>query len=199
MRRPERVVLEGHGVRLEPLARTHVPDLLTVAQDDDVWRFLSLPQPQDSAAMTAVVDAACDDPARTAWAVVVEGAAVGSTSYLDVDLSVAGLEIGWTWYARELWATQVNPACKRLLLGHAFDELGAGRVTFKLDAANTRSFRAVQRLGARHDGTLRHHRLRADGTVRDSAYFSVLRDEWPVVRTGLDTRLAQAAQDAPTR
>jgi RimJ/RimL family protein N-acetyltransferase len=199
MRRPEPVVLEGHGVRLEPLSRTHATDLLAVAQDPDVWRFLSLLQPRHPTAMTAVVDAATADPARVAWAVVVAGRAVGSTSYLDVDLSVSGLEIGWTWYAGQVWATHVNPACKRLLLGHAFDDLGVERVTFKLDARNRRSFRAVQRLGAQHDGTLRHHRLRPDGTVRDSAYFSVLLDEWPAVRTGLDARLAQAAPGARMR
>ena len=190
MRRPEPVVLEAHGVRLEPLARAHVPDLLPVAQDGDVWRFMTLPQPQDPAAMTAVVDAALADPARLAFAVVVDGRAVGSTSYLDVDLAVGGLEVGWTWYARSVWATRVNPACKVLLLGHAFDDLGAQRVTFKLDARNSRSFRAVERLGAQYDGTLRHHRLRADGTVRDSAYFSILAAEWPGVRAGLEGRLA---------
>ncbi len=139
------------------------------------------------------------DPDRVAWAVVTGGRAVGSTSYLDLDLAVSGLEIGWTWYARELWASHVNPACKRLLLGHAFDDLGVQRVTFKLDARNTRSFRAVERLGARYDGTLRHHRLRADGTVRDSAYFSVLAIEWPAVRDGLDARLARAAREGPAR
>lgn len=199
MRRPERVVLEGHSVRLEPLGRAHVPDLLAVAQDDDVWRFLSLPQPRDDAAMAAVVDAAAADPDRVAWAVVLDGRAVGSTSYLDVDLAVSGLEIGWTWYARAVWASHVNPACKRLLLGHDFDDLGVQRVTFKLDARNSRSFRAVERLGAHYDGTLRHHRLRADGTVRDSAYFSVLAAEWPQVRDGLDTRLARPAAIAPAR
>jgi RimJ/RimL family protein N-acetyltransferase len=149
--------------------------------------------------MTAVVDAALADPSRAAFAVVVAGRAVGSTSYLDVDLAVEGLEVGWTWYARAVWATTVNPACKRLLLAHAFDALGAQRVTFKLDARNTRSFRAVERLGAQYDGTLRHHRLRADGTVRDSAYFSVLAAEWPRVRAGLDERLARAAADAAAR
>ena len=190
MRAPEPVVLEGHGVRLEPLSRAHVPDLLPVARDAEVWRFLSAPQPRDAAALTQLVDAAVSDPGRVAWAVVVAGRAVGSTSCLDVDLAVEGLEIGWTWYAREVWATSVNPACKRLLLGHAFDDLGAQRVTLKLDARNSRSFRAVERLGARYDGTLRHHRLRPDGTVRDSAYFSVLVAEWPAVRAGLDARLA---------
>ena len=199
MHGPEPVVLEGHGVRLEPLTRAHVPDLLPVAQDVEVWRFLSVPQPQDAAALTAVVDAATADPDRAAWAVVVGGRAVGSTSYLDVDRAVSGLEIGWTWYARAVWATRVNPACKLLLLAHAFDELAAQRVTFKLDARNLRSFRAVERLGATYDGTLRHHRLRPDGTVRDSAYFSVLAAEWPGVRAGLELRLARAAPEAAAR
>ena len=123
------------------------------------------------------------------WAVVVDGRAQGSTSYLDVDLSVSGLEIGWTWYARSLWATHVNPACKLLLLAHAFDDLEAQRVTLKTDGRNTRSQSAIRRLGARYDGTLRHNRLRADGTVRDTAYFSILASEWPEVREGLQSRL----------
>jgi RimJ/RimL family protein N-acetyltransferase len=189
VRTPEPVVLSGHGVALEPLGVGHAPDLLTAAQGEDVWRFLSVPRPRDLAEMTALVEASVRERGRLAWAVVVDGRAVGSTSYLDIDVAVEGLEIGWTWYAREVWATHVNPACKLLLLGHAFDELGAKRVTLKLDARNTRSFRAVERLGARYDGTLRHHRLRVDGTVRDSAYFSILAAEWPAVRAGLQARL----------
>ena len=189
MRTPEPTVLEGHGVRLEPLGPEHVDDLLPAAQDPDVWRYLSLPAPDSAADMAQIVEAAVADRSRIAWAVVVDGRAVGSSSYLDIDLVVGGLEVGWTWYARAVWASHVNPACKLLLLGHAFDDLGAGRVTLKLDALNTRSFRAVERLGARYDGTLRHHKLRTDGSVRDSAYFSILSAEWPSVREGLLARL----------
>ncbi len=127
--------------------------------------------------------------ADLAFAVVVDGRAQGSTSYLDVDLSVGGVEIGWTWYARPLWATTVNPACKLLLLTHAFEVLGAERVTLKTDGLNTRSQSAIRRLGATYDGTLRHHRRRPDGSVRDTAYFSILRSEWPGVREGLLARL----------
>ena len=189
MRTPEPVVLEGHGVRLEPLGPSHVDDLTAAAADPAVWRWLSVPQPRDAAQMREWTEAAIAEPGRVAWAVVAGGRAVGSTSYLDVDLAVEGLEIGWTWYGRPVWATHVNPTCKLLLLGHAFDDLGAQRVLFKLDALNTRSFRAVERLGARYDGTLRHHRLRADGSVRDSAYFSILAAEWPAVREGLVARV----------
>ena len=191
MRTPEPVVLEGHGVRLEPLREAHAADLLTASRGESVWRYLTVPQPHDEAGMRAVVVAAVADPARLAWAVVVDGRAVGSTSYLDIDPAVSGVEIGWTWYARDVWATHVNPACKLLLLEHAFDRLEVARVTLKLDALNTRSFRAVERLGARYDGTLRHHRLRADGSVRDSAFFSILAAEWPDVRRGLEERLGR--------
>ena len=190
MRPPQPVVLEGHGVRLEPLAHAHVPDLAVAAQDERVWRWLPAAAPRTEADVAALVDEAAADPARVAWAVVHEGRAVGSTSYLDVDVPLGGLEVGWTWYSPAVWATRVNPACKRLLLGHAFDDLGAERVLLKTDALNTRSRAAIGRLGAAYDGTLRHHRRRPDGTVRDTAYFSVLAAEWPAVRDGLDARLA---------
>jgi RimJ/RimL family protein N-acetyltransferase len=122
------------------------------------------------------------------WAVMVDGVAAGSTSYLDVDCELGGLEIGWTWYRRDLWATEVNPTCKLLLLGHAFDGLGAGRVSLKTDALNTRSRSAIRKLGCQYDGTLRHHRLRPDGSVRDTAYFSMLAAEWPSARRRLRAR-----------
>lgn len=131
-------------------------------------------------------------PGNPAWAVVHEGRAVGSTSYLDVDLGVGGLEVGWTWYSRALWKTVVNPECKLLVLGHAFEDLGAQRVLLKTDADNTRSRSALTRLGAHYDGTLRHSRRRPDGTVRDTAYFSILATEWPGVRDALRARLRAA-------
>lgn len=184
MRRPEPVVLEGHGVRLEPLTASHADDLVAAASDERIWARTG-PQPrtaEDVLGWTA-------QPGRHPYAVVVDGRAQGSTSYGDVDLDVAGLEVGWTWYAPVLWSTHVNPACKLLLLGHAFEELGAQRVTLKTDALNLRSRAAIARLGASYDGTLRHHRLRPDGTVRDSAFFSLLADEWPAARDGLMRRL----------
>ncbi|MCW2614693.1 MAG: family acetyltransferase [Frankiales bacterium] len=189
MRTPEPVVLTGGGVTLEPLALAHVPDLLVAGADADVWRWLPAAPPRSLVEMTSLVEQAVADPARLAWAVVVDGRAVGSTSYLDVDPELGGLEVGWTWYSPAHWRTSVNPACKHLLLGHAFDDLGAGRVLLKTDALNARSRSAIGRLGAQYDGTLRHHRLRPDGTVRDTAYFSLLAAEWPQIRAGLDERL----------
>ena len=189
MRAPEEVVLTRGRVRLEPLARQHAASLFATCADPVVWRWLAAPAPSSVQDMEAVVAAALADASRTAWAVLVDGVAVGSTSYLDVDLPVGGLEVGWTWYAPSVWAGPVNPTCKLLLLSHAFDALGAARVTLKTDALNTRSRGAVLRLGACYDGTLRHHRLRIDGSVRDTAYFSVLAAQWPAVRDGLLARL----------
>ncbi len=189
MRTPEPVVLQGQHVRLEPLTHDHVPDLLVAAQDDDVWTWMPVERPRTEQDVRRLVDA---QPGNPVWAVVVDGRAAGTTSYLDVDLAVSGLEIGWTWYQRELWATSVNPECKLLLLGHAFDDLGAERVTLKTDGRNSRSQAAIRKLGCRYDGTLRHHRLRPDGTVRDTTYFSLLATEWPAARDGLHRRLGRA-------
>lgn len=185
MWRPEPVVLTGPTVRLEPLGAQHVADLLAAAQDDRIWRWLPVAPPRSVPAMSRLVEDALADPGRVAWAVVVDDHAVGSTSYLDVDVALGGLEIGWTWYAPSVWRTGVNPACKLLLLGHAFDVLGAERVLLKTDALNERSRGAIGRLGAQYDGTLRHHRRRPDGSVRDTAFFSILTAEWPGVREGL--------------
>jgi RimJ/RimL family protein N-acetyltransferase len=123
------------------------------------------------------------------WAVLVDGTPVGSTSYLEVDTELGALEIGWTWYREDLWGTDVNPTCKLLLIEHAFEELGAGRVSLKTDALNARSRAAIAKLGMHYEGTWRHHRLRPDGSVRDTAYFSMLAAEWPASKQRLLQRL----------
>lgn len=197
MRPPEPVVLTAPHVTLEPLAHRHAPDLLEAARDERIWRWLSLPSPRGIDDITALVDAARADASRLAFAVLLDGHAVGSTSYLDIDVALGGVEIGWTWYHPSVWAGTVNPSCKLLLLAHAFDDLGVERVLFKTDALNVRSRGAIARLGARYDGTLRHHRRRPDGSIRDSAYFSLLVGEWPAARVGLEARLAAATSAAP--
>ncbi len=182
-------MLEADGVRLEPMTIAHVPELFAAAQDDAIWQWLPVARPRTEAEMRTMVEEAVSDGGRAPLTMMFEGRAQGSTSFLDIDLGVGGLEVGWTWYARPLWATAVNPTCKLLMLGHAFESLGAGRVTLKTDINNTRSQAAIRRLGAHHDGTLRHHRRRPDGSVRDSVYFSILAAEWPEVRAGLEARL----------
>lgn len=189
MQAPQPTTLAGNHVMLVPLGPEHAQDLFEAASYDEVWTWLSLKRPQELADMAELITQAVADPDRLAFAVLQDGRAVGSTSYLDIDLSVGGLEVGWTWYTPSVWATKVNPECKLLMLGHAFDDLGAGRVLLKTDGRNTRSQAAIRKLGAAYDGTLRHHKLRSDGSVRDSAYFSILASEWPAVRASLQARL----------
>lgn len=190
MRAPRPTTLVGAHVQLVPLAAEHASDLFEAGQHDEVWTWLSWTRPRVLADMAGQIEEGVSDPQRLPLAVIQDGRAIGTTSYGDIDLAVGSLEIGWTWYTPSAWGTAVNPECKLLLLAHAFDELGAGRVCLKTDGLNTRSQAAIRKLGARYDGTLRHHRLRADGSVRDSAYFSILAAEWPGVRAGLLARLA---------
>jgi RimJ/RimL family protein N-acetyltransferase len=177
-------VLSRSRVTLEPWQPHHDNDLFESAQHDDIWRWLPVRRPQ---AVGDVTHIRVTHPGLP-WVVLVDGRAAGSTSYLNVDLQVGGIEIGWTWYRRDLWSSSVNPACKLLLMGHAFDDLEAQRITLRTDALNTRSQAAIRKLGCQHDGTLRHDRLRADGTVRDSAMFSMLVDEWPAAAASLASR-----------
>jgi len=191
------VVLEGAAIRLFPVVPGRdAAELFAVLDHNAVWAHVA-GRPATAAeyadSLTATMAAG-----RFAWAVqLVEplgglpaGALVGTTSYLDVAVPDSRLEIGWTTYTPDCWATAVNPEAKLLLLEFAFDTLGAGRVQLKTDARNLRSQRAIARLGASHEGTLRRYQRRADGTIRDTVIFSIITEEWPSVRAGLQKRLA---------
>lgn len=182
---PQPVTLTHGRVVLEPWEPRHDSALLA-AVSPDVFRWLPTLAPTTVEDVTAIRENHPGQP----WVVVVDGEPAGSTSYLEVDTELGGLEIGWTWYREDLWGTDVNPTCKLLLMTYAFEELGAGRITLKTDGRNTRSQAAIKKLGCQYDGTLRHHRLRPDGSVRDSAYFSLLAAEWPPAKEGLLARLA---------
>lgn len=181
---PQPVTLSRGRVVLEPWTAAHDTSLLEAASPE-VFRWLPRFAPTTVEEMAGIRETHPGLP----WAVVVDGKAAGSTSYLDVDIEVGGLEIGWTWYRRDLWATDVNPTCKLLLMTHAFEELGAARVTLRTDALNTRSQAAIKKLGCRYDGTLRYHRLRNDGSVRDTVFYSMLVSEWPEAKQGIIARL----------
>lgn len=183
------LTLEGHGVRLVPLAVEHAGALAGFV-DERVWRGMTSPTPRGVADLTGVVETALATPARYAFAVVVDGEVVGSTSFYDVDLRMGRLEVGHTFYAPRVWGTHVNPACKLLLMSHAFGTWGVARVAYRVEARNARSIAAVTKLGARPEGRLRGHRVAADGTRQDSLYFSILADEWPDARARLEARLA---------
>ena len=183
------LTLEGHGVRLVPLAVEHA-EALAGFVDDRVWAGMTSATPRGTAALRDVVGTALSTPARYAFAVLVDDEVVGSTSFYDVDLRMGRLEVGHTFYDPRVWGTHVNPACKRLLMSQAFETWGVARVAYRVEARNARSIAAVTKLGARPEGRLRGHRVAADGTRQDSLYFSVLADEWPDVRSRLDARLA---------
>jgi N-acetyltransferase len=190
----DRPVLTGRHVRLEPLTREHALGLLAAGNDPAVWTWLSVRQPQDEAAALAMVDATLADPNRCAWAQVdaETGAVAGTTSYYDIDPHHRGLFIGHTWIGARWQRTALNTEAKLLLLTRAFDVLGANRVGWQTDHRNERSQRAIERLGATREGVLRAHRIRPDGTLRDTVTYAVTAPEWPSVRTRLTDRLGVA-------
>jgi len=192
---PAPTVLQGRRIRLEPLTPAHVPDLFAAAGgDEEVWRWLPAGTPRTEAELRAVADSLlAAAPDQIAFAVIdlPSGKAVGWTTFLEIVPADERLEIGWTWYCRAVWRTAVNTEAKLLLLAHAFEDLGMGRVQWKTDLLNTRSQQAILRLGAQREGVLRRHRLRPDGSWRDSVYFSMLADEWPEAKARLADRLAK--------
>jgi N-acetyltransferase len=195
MRTPEPVTLEGHGVRLEPLSPDHSDDLIAAAADGKLWElwFTSVPDATHTADYIADALAGQLQGHMLPWAVrdLSTNTIVGSTRYHDIVPSVERVEIGYTWYSASRQRSHVNSACKLLLLSHAFDTLSCQLVGFRTDNFNFRSQWAIEALGAKKDGVLRHHLPRRDGTVRDSVMYSILASEWPPVRRHLEWRLSR--------
>ncbi len=189
----EPVTLAGWGVRLVPLTADHANGLAAAAADGELWRLRVTSVPEPGTELDYIGEALAT-PDRIAFAVLhdVTGLVLGSTSYHDIVESVRRLEIGYTWYGRSVQRTHVNTACKVLLLDHAFETLDAGVVGWRTDNENYASQRAIERLGAHWDGELRQHKLRRDGSVRNTVMFSMLAAEWPASRKGLIARLASA-------
>ncbi|MBB5472816.1 RimJ/RimL family protein N-acetyltransferase [Cellulomonas hominis] len=187
------LTLTGHGVRLVPLAPEHAPGLAAFV-DARVWAGMSSALPVGDDAWLAEVESARAAPGRLAFAALdaATGEVRGSTSFYDWDPRIRRVEIGHTYFAPRWWGTDNNPACKLLMLRHAFQTWGCARVALRADSRNTRSIGAITRLGAAPEGVLRNHRLVPDGTRGDTAYFSILPEEWPAVRDALVARLAGA-------
>lgn len=192
------LTLEHQGVRLEPLALAHAAGLRAAAQDGELWklRITSVPQPQD---VEQYIATALGMDNRLAFAVIdtASGAVIGTTSYHDIVPEIDRLEIGWTWYAKSRQRSHVNTSCKIALLTHAFDTLGCAVVGLRTDNFNHASQAAIERLGAKKDGVLRHHHMRRDGTVRDTVMYSITRGEWPEVKAQLHYRFARHMETTP--
>lgn len=182
-------------VRLEPLATHHGLELfLNLGRDEEAWRWMIVPTPTTLIDISAIIDRYLSDfkvGTRQPYAVVhIEtNKTIGMTSFMDISRHDRTLEIGSTIYAREFWRTAVNTETKLLLLTEAFENENFLRVTFKTDSENTRSQAAITRIGAKYEGTLRSHKMRADGTSRDSMYYSILSGEWPAVKIALQAVL----------
>lgn len=184
--------LSTHGVRLEPLARDHIAALQDAVDDGDIGaiNYVNVPAREGIAGWVDQALAMRDAGQQLPFAIVADGRVVGSTRFYDIDLSVPTLAIGYTFHAASVWRSHVNTAGKRLMLGHAFDTLGAQSVYFHTSHQNLRSQAAIQRLGAQRDGILRAHRRHKDGSLRDTYTYSIIASEWPAIRARLDARLA---------
>lgn len=191
----EPITLRLNGIRLEPLALAHEAGLTAAAADGELWniRVGSVPEPGQTRAYIAHALEMRAAGTRFAFAVVDEasGSVLGSTGYHDLAPEIQRLEIGYTWYRKSAQRTHVNTTCKLLLLTHAFETLSCAVVGWRTDCFNFASQRAIERLGARKDGVIRHHKLRRDGTVRDTVMYSMLAGEWPEAKAQLRYLLAR--------
>ncbi len=194
------VTLEGNGVRLEPLTLEHEKDIIAAASDGKLWELWYTAVPAPELARQYISDALTGQETgmMLPWAVreLESGNIAGSTRYHDIVPTIDRVEIGYTWYASNWQRSHVNTACKLLLLTHAFETVGCDVVGLRTDNFNFRSQRAIEALGAKKDGVIRHHQARRDGTVRDSVMYSILKTEWPDVKRHLALRLARGGRKA---
>ena len=191
------VVLERGGVRLEPLSHTHTDGLSAAIVDGRLWElwFVATPTPDGMDGYVTNALQGQHDGHMLPWAVrdLSTGDIVGSTRYHDVVAAIDRVEIGYTWYGQSRQRTHLNTTCKLMLLEHAFDTLGCRVVGLRTDGFNFRSQRAIEALGAKRDGVIRHFGARKDGSPRDIVMYSILAHEWPDVRRHLELRLRRHA------
>ncbi|RMH74272.1 MAG: N-acetyltransferase [Gemmatimonadetes bacterium] len=189
----EPVILEGPFVRLEPLTRDHIPALFQAANYPEIWEYMTsiVATPED---MVAYVSAALDQQAQGVALPFVTvhtatNTVVGSTRFGNIAPEHRRVEIGWTWITPRFQRTAVNTEAKWLMLTHAFEVWNCIRVEFKTDVLNTRSRRAIERLGAKQEGILHHHMILPDGRYRDSVYYRILATEWEPIKARLQSTL----------
>jgi N-acetyltransferase len=187
------LVLRGERVTLEPLAHTHHDELICAVRDGELWNlwYTHVPSPEG---MRDEIDRRLAQQAAGSMLPFAvrdarSGAAIGMTTYLNVDAANRRVEIGATWYAASAQGSGLNPECKLLLLSHAFDTLNCIAVEFRTHFFNRQSREAIERLGAKLDGILRSHQLVPNGGLRDTCVYSIIASEWPAVRANLEARL----------
>ena len=189
------IELEGHGMRLEPLELRHEHELAAAAADGALWElwFTAVPAPAETKAYIEPRSTRQREGRMLPWAVrnLATGAVVGSTRFHDIVPEIDRVEIGYTWYAKSWQRTHVNTSCKLLLLTHAFEQLGCKVVGLRTDKFNFASQRAIEALGAKRDGVIRHFATRRDGSARDVVMYSIIASEWPEVKLHLTQRLAR--------
>lgn len=194
------ITLEGNGLRLEPLSPDHTAALQVAVEDGRLWElwYTRVPEPKEVAEYIAAALAGQEAGHMLPWAVreLTTGTIIGSTRYHDIVPDIDRVEIGYTFYAQRWQRTRVNTVCKLLLFAHAFEALGCRVVGLRTDNFNFRSQRAIERLGAKKDGVIRHYGARRDGSVRDTVIYSVLAQEWPDVRRHLELKLRRTAGSA---
>lgn len=188
--------LAGTHVRLEALQATHADDLVRAAADGELWKLWYTTVPGPNTVQAYLDRALSDQAAGTAMPFLVrdaDGQAAGCTRFFQMDPLIPRLEIGFTWYSKRVQRTALNTEAKRLLLGHAFDEMGCAVVELRTHSFNHASRAAIERLGAHRDGILRRQMRMPDGHLRDTVVYSILDSEWPAVRRNLDFRLERGA------
>jgi RimJ/RimL family protein N-acetyltransferase len=190
--------LEGHGVRLEPLTESHQDALAAASSDGKLWElwFTVIPPPENMKAYIKDALTGQQNGVMLPWVVrdLSSGTVIGTTRYHDILPAMDRVEIGYTWYAQSRWRSNVNTTCKLILLQHAFETLGCQVVGLRTDNFNFRSQRAIEGIGAKKDGVIRHLGLRKDGTVRDTVIYSILAAEWRDVKRHLELRLKRHDQ-----
>ena len=192
--------MESEHLSILPLTEAHIPSLYeAIGSDPEIYRWLPFSTPQNLEEFSKVLEGFIRDSAagiRVAHAVILKKGdrPIGTTSFLDLNPTHNSIEIGSTFYSKDFWRSFVNTEAKFLMLSEAFEVRGVERVTLKTDSLNQRSRNAIERIGAKFEGILRHHMRRPDGSWRDSAYFSILREEWPDVKQSLLGKL-QAAKN----
>lgn len=189
------VVLEGEAVRLEPLRPDHLARFIEIGTGTDIFKWYAHPvqTAEDMRAFvgTALAEQAAGITVPFATVARAKDLVIGSTRFANIDHANRRLEIGWTWIAPDWQRSAINTEAKLLMMRHAFEVWGANRVEFKTDSFNDRSRAALRRIGATEEGTLRNHMVTASGRLRHSVMFSVIREEWPAVRTALEAKLAR--------